>query len=175
MEFVKNTERSFSSFRDEPHVLGGDFNIDNFRGADEPGQFGSEKLLYDTITGAGFIDAYAQSQLDNGIPIPLEDLCVQLDEPYEPLPVRFPGTFQGWEPDVHCTTGVSFLGSNGLFPEFFDSTPRRIDYVFEKGFGLGGGEVVFNPNASPPPPPQEPFIEPIVSDHAGVLVRILLQ
>lgn len=171
LEFVKNTEQSFSFFRDKPHVLGGDFNIDNFRGADE-------LALYYAITdtaAAGFIDAYAQSQMDNGVPIPLDELCVRSGVPFEPLPVRFPGILQGWKPDVHCTTGVSFWGSNGLFEEFFDTTPRRIDYVFQKGFGVGGGEVVFNPNASPPPPPPEPFAEPIVSDHAGVLVRILLQ
>jgi len=166
LKFVKNAERFFSFFGDKPHVIGGDFNIDNFRGG-EPEQFGSEKPLYDTITNSGFIDAYAKSQMDNGIP--LEDLCVRRENQFEP----FPDVLQDWEPDAHCTTGVSFLDllePDKSFQEFFDSTPRRIDYVFQKGFDTGSGEVVFNPNASP----TEAF-EPIVSDHAGVLVRILLQ
>ncbi len=126
LRFVKNAERFFSFFGDKPHVLGGDFNIDNFRD-DEPEQFGNEKPLYDTITGAGFIDTYAKYQMDNGIS--LEVLCARREDPFEP----FPGVFQGWEPDAHCTTGVSFLDlgePDKSFPEFFDSTPRRIDYVF---------------------------------------------
>ena len=167
LEFVRTAERFFSFSGEKPHVLGGDFNIDNFRGS-EPGQFGREKPLYDTILDAGFIDAYAQSQMNNGIL--LQDLCVPSEDPFEPFPVQFPGIFQDWEPDVHCTKGVSFLDINGPFPEFFDMTPRRIDYVFQSGFVVKDSEVVFNPNASPPEP-----LEPIVSDHAGVLVRILLQ
>ena len=172
LKFVKNAERFFSFFGEKPHVLGGDFNIDNFRGDDpeHPEQFGNEKPLYDTITGAGFIDAYAQSQMNNGIS--LQHLCAQSASPFEP----FPNFIQNWEPDVHCTTGVSFwnrpneLPFEEPFEAFFDTTPRRIDYVFQKGFVTGSGEVVFNPNASPPESD-----EPIVSDHAGVLVRILLQ
>ncbi len=166
LRFVKHAERFLSFFSEKPHILGGDFNIDNFRGG-EPEKFGSEKSLYDTIIDAGFIDAYAESQVNNGIP--LENLCVRREDPFEP----FPGVFQSWEPDAHCTTGVSFLDllePDQSFPEFFDSTPRRIDYVFQKGFEVGSGEVVFNPNASPP----EAF-EPIVADHAGVIVRVLLQ
>ena len=167
LEFTKAAERFFSFFGGKPHVLGGDFNIDNFRGG-EVEQFGNEKSLYDTIIGSGFIDAYAQPQIDSGVL--LQDLCVQSGDPFEPFSVQFPGIFQNWEPDVHCTKGVSFLDINRPFPEFFDTTPRRIDYVFQKGFAVGNGEVVFNPNASPSKP-----LEPIVSDHAGVLVRILLQ
>ena len=167
LEFMRNLERFFSLSGEKPHVLGGDFNIDNFRGG-ESGQFGNEKPLYDSILNAGLIDAYAQSQMDNGM-LP-QDLCVRSENPFEPFPVQFPGIFQDWEPDVHCTKGVSFLDINGPFPEFFDATPRRIDYIFQRGFGVKDGEVVFDPNASPP----EPF-EPIVSDHAGVLVRILLK
>jgi len=167
LKSVKKAERFFSFFRDKPHVLGGDFNIDNFRGG-EPEQFGIEKPLYDSITNAGFIDAYAKSQMDNGIP--LEELCVRREVPFGPF---LGDVFQDWEPDAHCTTGVSFLDlvePDKSFEEFFDSTPRRIDYVFQKGFDVESGEVVFNPNASPPE-----IFEPIVSDHAGVLVRILLQ
>jgi maltose 6'-phosphate phosphatase len=167
LEFTKAAERFFSFFIEKPHVLGGDFNIDNFRGG-EAGQFGNEKALYDTIIGSGFVDAYAQSQIDIGVL--LQDLCARSEDPFEPFQVRFPGIFQDWEPDVHCTKGVSFLDVNGPFPQFFDTTPRRIDYIFQKGFTVGNGEVVFNSNASPPKP-----LEPIVSDHAGVLVRILLQ
>lgn len=167
LEFLKISEQFFSYFGKNPHILGGDFNIDNFRDG-EPRQFGPEKRLYDTILDAGFIDAYAQSQLDNGIL--LEDLCVRSEDPFEPFPVQLPGKVQNWQPDVHCTKGVSFLANNGPFPEFFDMTPRRIDYIFQKGLVVKNGEVVFNPNAIP----AEPF-EPIVSDHAGVLVQMLLQ
>src|SRR5690606_9902061 len=107
--------------------------------------------------GAGFIDAYAKSQMDNGIP--LEHLCVRSGIPFEPYPDDYPGIFQEWEPDAHCTTGVSYLNLNdGLFAEFFDRTPRRIDYIFENGFSIESGEVIFNPNASPPKP-----FEPIIS------------
>lgn len=168
LEFTRATERFFSFFGENPHVLGGDFNIDNFRGG-EIGQFGNEKPLYDIVVDSGYVDAYAQPQLDSGTL--LQDLCARSGESFEPFPVRFPGIFQRWEPDVHCTKGVSFLDVNGPFPEFFDTTPRRIDYIFQKGFAaLGNSEVIFNPNASPPRP-----LEPIVSDHAGVLVQILLQ
>ena len=62
----------------------------------------------------------------------------------------------------------TFPDIDNAFPEFFDDTPRRIDYIFEKGFSVETGEVVFNPNASPPEP-----LEPVVSDHAGVLVRLV--
>ncbi len=169
LKFIKKAERFFSFFREKPHILGGDFNIDNFRGG-EPEQFGIEKPLYDSITNSGFIDAYAESQMDNGIL--LEDLCVRREEPFGPFPG---GVFQDWKPDVHCTTGVSFLDlvePDKSFQEFFDKTPRRIDYVFQKGFDTGSGEVVFNPNGNASPPEAS---ESIVSDHAGVLVRILLQ
>jgi maltose 6'-phosphate phosphatase len=166
---VKGVQRFFSFFGERPHVLGGDFNIDNFRGG-ELEQFGNEKQLYDIITAAGFVDVYAKSQMNNN-GIALQDLCVRSETPFEPFPAQFPGISQNWEPDAHCTTGVAYLNLNdGLFAEFFDTTPRRVDYVFEKGFVAGNGEVVFNPNASPPEP-----LEPIASDHAGVLVRLLLR
>ncbi|GJL72605.1 MAG: hypothetical protein NMNS01_18040 [Nitrosomonas sp.] len=96
----------------------------------------------------------------------MQDLCARSRDPFEP----FPGVLQNWEPDVHCTKGLSYLDINGPFPEFFDTTSRRIDYIFQKGFALGNSEVVFNPNASPAKP-----LESNVSDHAGILVRILLQ
>jgi endonuclease/exonuclease/phosphatase family metal-dependent hydrolase len=105
-----------------------------------------------------------------GSRILLQDLCARSRDPFEPFPARFPGILQNWEPDVHCTKGLSYLDINGSFPEFFDSTPRRINYIFQKGFALENSEVVFNPNASPAKP-----LESIVSDHAGVLVQILLQ
>lgn len=142
LEFTKAAEKFYSFFGVKPHVLGGDFNIDNFRGG-EIGQFGNEKSLYDTIIDSGFIDAYAQPYLDSGLL--LQDLCTQSGDPFEPFPVQFPGIFQDWEPDAHCTKGVSFLDINGPFPKFFDTTLRRIDYVFQKGFTVGNGEVIFNP------------------------------
>lgn len=155
LRFVKAAERLFSFFRARPHVFGGDLNIDNFRSPDGDGLFGVEKPLYDSIiSGAGFTDAYAASQAT-----PLDDLCEDGADPTG---------FQEWVPDEHCTTGVSFSGSNPPpFPAFFDTTPRRIDYIFQKGFRRGPGETVFNPNAVPP----ENF-ESVVSDHAGVLVRL---
>lgn len=164
LDFVRGVERLFAFFRARPHVFGGDFNIDNFRNGPSPGKFGTEKPLYDRIIGAGFIDSYAAAQADS-----LEELCVKGDVPFLPFPEQFPDLFQEWEPDEHCTTGVSFFSPSNPppFEAFFDSTARRIDYIFGKRFDVEASEVVFNPNASPP----EPF-EPAVADHAGVLVQL---
>lgn len=61
--------------------------------------------------------------------------------------------------DEHCTVGVSDL--NG-------SNARRIDYIFERDFGPPDqSQVVFNPNAPNGVPPT-------VSDHAAVVVHLLL-
>ena len=61
--------------------------------------------------------------------------------------------------DEHCTVGVSDL--NG-------SNARRIDYIFARGFGRPvQSQVVFNPNAPGGVPPT-------VSDHAAVVVHLLL-
>ncbi len=157
LRFVKNVERLFSFFRARPHLFGGDFNIDRFRDDN------AERPLYEGIIAAGFADSYADAQAES-----LDDLCVRGDKTFTPFPDRFPTLVQQWEPDQHCTTGVSFFSAiNGVFPEFVDTTPRRIDYIFGKGLDAGAGEVVFNPNASPPE-----LFEPVVSDHAGVLVRL---
>lgn len=57
-----------------------------------------------------------------------------------------------------------------LDAEIHIATPRRSNYIFQKGFALGNSEVVFNPNVSPAKP-----LESIASDHTDVLVQILLQ
>lgn len=156
LNFVEISERLFSFFSSKPHIFGGDFNIDNFRDPDGDGLFGIEKPLYDRITGAGFTDAYAKFQESRGRP--LEDLCE--DDTSDPSP------FQDWAPDEHCTKGVvDFLE----FPEFSDATPRRIDYIFEKRFGVRRSEVIFNPLVD------SSEVMTTVSDHSGVLVRLRLR
>lgn len=118
VDFVNDVERFFSFFRRRPHILGGDFNQDNFRGSGTPGVFGPELFIYDNIVlGEGFQDAYAE-----GVAAPLEQLCENEDLP-----------------DEHCTVGVSALNGNNA---------RRIDYLFARGFGpVIDGWVVFNPEA----------------------------
>lgn len=142
--FVNDVERFFSFFRPRAHLLGGDFNQDNFRGGPGPdpdtglGRFGPELLVYDDITlGEDFEDAYAEA-----LGLDLRDLCQ--DEAAA---------------DEHCTVGVStFDGSNA----------RRIDYVFVRNFGPAvEGQVIFNSEV-------EGGTGPSVSDHAGVLVRVNL-
>ncbi len=144
VDFVNDVERFFSFFRRRPHVLGGDFNQDNFRGGPGPdpvtglGRFGPELFIYDNITRVeDFKDAYAAS-----LGLDLRELCE--DE---------------MAADEHCTVGVStFDGSNA----------RRIDYVFVRNFGpLVEGQVIFNSEVAG-------GIGPSVSDHAGVLVRVKL-
>ena len=119
--FANIVERFFSFFRGRPHILGGDFNLDNFRGGPNSNSdpFGPEKPLYDTIIGQGFIDAYAKAVE----PEPLTGLCED------------PGNA-----DVHCTVGVSELNGRNA---------RRIDYIFARRFGaVEAGEVVFNPGVA---------------------------
>jgi len=144
IDFVNDVERFFSFFRRRPHVLGGDFNQDNFRDGPGPdpdtglGRFGPEIFIYDNITlGEDFEDAYAE-----GVGLDIRELCQ--DEAAG---------------DEHCTVGVStFNGSNA----------RRIDYVFVRNFGpVVEGQVTFNSEV-------EGGIGPSVSDHAGVLVQVNL-
>ena len=114
-DFVKDVERFFSFFRRRPHILGGDFNQDNFRGSGTPGVFGPELFIYDDIVvGEDFQDAYADA-----VGLPLNELCENEDAA-----------------DEHCTVGVSTLDGNNA---------RRIDYLFTRGFGpVIDGRVVFN-------------------------------
>ncbi len=118
LDFVNDVERFFSFFRRRPHILGGDFNQDNFRGSGTPGVFGPELFIYDNIVlGEGFQDTHAE-----GVSPPLEDLCENEDAA-----------------DEHCTVGVSTLDGNNA---------RRIDYLFARGFGpVIDGRVIFNNEA----------------------------
>lgn len=80
LDFLNNVERFIP--RDNPIVLGGDFNFDLFD------DMGEERFLYDTIvTGEEFSDAYAA-----GADEPLDNLCEDEDNA-----------------DEHCTVGVSKL------------------------------------------------------------------
>ena len=114
-DFVKDVERFFSFFRRRPHILGGDFNQDNFRGSSAPGVFGPELFIYDRIvSGEDFRDLYADA-----IGLPLNQLCENEAAA-----------------DEHCTVGVSTLDGNNA---------RRIDYLFARGFGpVIDGRVIFN-------------------------------
>ncbi len=117
LDFVDQTEQIFSVSGHRPYVLGGDFNMDNFRGEPTQGVFGPEKLLYDTIIDAGFVDAYAVAVGES-----LEELC---EDPNNP--------------DEHCTVGVSLLnGSKARRIDYLFASRRRFS-------GVSGGEVVFNP------------------------------
>jgi maltose 6'-phosphate phosphatase len=78
LPFVREVEEFFP--QDNPVILGGDFNIDRFRG--DPFE---ERPFYDRIIDADFTDAYAQDRI-------LEDLCEDADVA-----------------DTHCTVGVSSL------------------------------------------------------------------
>lgn len=146
LKFVRKTERifSFGGRRHRPYVLGGDFNMDNFRNLPDEGEFGPEKELYDNILEAGFIDAYAK--VNSATPDFPNDLC---EDPNNP--------------DTHCTVGVSdYNGSNA----------RRIDYVFadrryfNSQESISDGMVVFNTLVNGE--------SPSVSDHAAVLVTLKL-
>jgi maltose 6'-phosphate phosphatase len=78
LDFVKQAESIFSV--GEPHILGGDFNIDRFR-TNAP-----ESSLYNMIVNnAGFRDGYAENRN-------LQELCDDAAAP-----------------DKHCTVGVSEL------------------------------------------------------------------
>lgn len=82
LDVVAQVETFFPG--DQPHILGGDFNIDRFR-TDPP-----ERGLYDTIvSNAGFTDAYAANRN-------VEELCAD------------PAV-----PDEHCTKGVTELDPSG--------------------------------------------------------------
>ncbi|MBL0011936.1 MAG: endonuclease/exonuclease/phosphatase family protein [Nitrosomonas sp.] len=78
LPFIDKVEAFFP--RDNPVILGGDFNIDRFRVAPF-----AERPFYDKIIDAGFTDAYALNR-------PLENLCAVAEQA-----------------DIHCTVGVSTL------------------------------------------------------------------
>ena len=78
LRFIGEVEEFFP--QDNPVILGGDFNIDRFRG--DPFE---ERPFYDRIIGADFTDAYAEDRT-------LEDLCEDAEMA-----------------DTHCTVGVSSL------------------------------------------------------------------
>ena len=123
---------------ENPTILAGDFNIDIFR-LKGGETFGPEKDLYDMIVDdEGFIDAYAEYF---GGPPHLTDLCD--------------------DKDVHCTVGVTAFDS-------VDDKGRRIDYVFQQGFGESEfARVFFNPLVGGVP------ADP-TSDHAAVSVGLQL-
>jgi len=78
LPFIDKVEEFFP--RDNPVILGGDFNIDRFRV--DPFE---ERPFYDRVIDAGFTDAYAMNR-------PLENLCAVAEQA-----------------DIHCTVGVSTL------------------------------------------------------------------
>jgi maltose 6'-phosphate phosphatase len=78
LPFIDEVETLFP--RDNPVILGGDFNIDRFRV--DPFE---ERPFYDRVIDAGFTDAYAQNRS-------LENLCAVAKQA-----------------DIHCTVGVSTL------------------------------------------------------------------
>lgn len=82
LPFISELETSFPSGNFA--ILGGDFNIDRFRV--DPFV---ERLFYDRIVNAGFIDAYAQNRS-------LDNLCTNTKQA-----------------DAHCTVGVSTLDAGG--------------------------------------------------------------
>jgi maltose 6'-phosphate phosphatase len=128
---------------DDPVIFGGDLNLDRFRENEESGL--QESALYDGILNQGFSDAYADFMFEE-YGVTLDTLCKESllaypDEDY---------------PDEHCTIGVA--------PEYGDSTPRRIDYVFVQHVEeVTHAEVVFGFNA-----------DTFVSDHSAVVVGITL-
>ena len=145
IDFVDGVERLFSFFRRRPHILGGDLNLDNFRGRTPPEVFGPEYRAYKDFTRNDFEDAYAEAQAE-----PLSALC---EDPQQP--------------DVHCTVDVSALddGNTRRIDYVFS---RGFGAVIE-------GKVVFNPVGRGGACDQslEPECAS-VSDHAGVLARIRL-
>ena len=102
-----------------------------------------EVQLYNLITGDGFIDAYAEAKAAQG----LAALCDDDGDPF---------------PDRHCTIGVGVT-------ELSDSSPKRIDYIFDQRFGTARvtSQVVFNSEARPRSGPKGKT----VSDHAGVYIK----
>jgi maltose 6'-phosphate phosphatase len=130
-------------------LLGGDFNLDVTKGA-------PERAVYETITGSGFRDVYAeyrQAQFGQE----RSTLC------------------RNGVADIHCTDGVSPLrGVIGGATDAAFSRPARLDYLFVRGPGsVKSSRVVFNPGnrATGPIDPAEPA----VSDHSGVFAEILLK
>lgn len=148
---------------DRATVLGGDFNINIFAGAED-------WAIYDRILMSGFEDAYAASVSD-----PLQSLCEAPEAP-----------------DEHCTVGVSLLQNRlelsrevalGVDLPLLDRVSlevpisaeiplteeepaaERIDYIFVRNVPtVIGARVIFNPLVAPG--------QPAVSDHAGVLVKL---
>lgn len=99
-----------------------------------------EVRLYDRIVRRGFIDAYAEAKAAVG----LEALC------------------EDDLPDEHCTVGVGVTALS-------DSSPKRIDYIFDQRFGAArtSSQVVFNSEAVPRSGPKGKT----VSDHAAVYIK----
>ena len=120
LEFLNNLAENTGE--DHPTILGGDFNFDRFRND------GEQRLQYEKIVNAGFIDAYAEYIITaSGGQERLDMLCQDEDNP-----------------DEHCTVGVSEL--NG-------SESRRKDYIFTQGFAdVSLSKVVFNTLVNPDEP-----------------------
>ena len=111
-------------------------------------RFDAEELeSYQIITDEeqeGFIDAYAEYF---GGPEILDTLCKDEENP-----------------DEHCTVDVTAFDIDD------GGNAKRIDYIFQKGFGRSlESAVFFNPKAPNGGP------DDIVSDHAAVLVRVPLK
>jgi maltose 6'-phosphate phosphatase len=130
-------------------LLGGDFNLDVTKGA-------PERTVYETITGSGFRDIYAEYRQ------------VQFGQERNTL-------CRNGVADIHCTDGVSPLrGVIGAATGAAFSRPARLDYLFVRGPAVvKTSMVVFNPGnrvTGPIDPSQ-----PAVSDHSGVYAEILLK
>ncbi len=129
-------------------LLGGDLNLDVTKGA-------AEQAVYQSITKAGFRDAYAEYRR-TAFGEPPGSLCAN------------------GRPDIHCTDGVSSM--QGLSDaqtggEF--ARPARLDYLFLIGGDtVSTSRVVFNPGNAATGPIQSG--EPPVSDHSGVFTQITL-
>ena len=100
-----------------------------------------EAELYDLITAQGFNDAYAEAKALQGL-----NLAALCDS----------------GPDKHCTIGVGVT-------ELSDSSPKRIDYIFDKRFGTTrkSSQVVFNSEAVI----RSGAKGKTVSDHAAVYIK----
>ena len=116
LDYVERMEQK--RLAGNPSVIGGDFNFDLFDNS------GAEKFMWDRVTGAGFVDAYAHYQIaHSGGRETLETLCEDEDNP-----------------DEHCTVGVSDLNGHNA---------RRVDYLFaRKPSTILDSRVVFNPKVN---------------------------
>ena len=98
LKYVKKEENNIT--RENPVILGGDFNIDRIKKA------GEENYLHEKVLLEGFIDAYAAAAID-----PLDALCEDKDNP-----------------DEHCTIGVTGLGDSnpGRIDYIFSKEFRKV-------------------------------------------------